>query len=125
MRSLVLISAALVIASCTRPAEPPGAGLARELAGHVAGPAQSCVSTFPNQNLRVIDPSTLAYGYGRTIYVNRLAGPCPGLEQLNTVIVHTYGSQYCRGDRVQGLEPGSIIPGPQCILGNWTPYRMR
>jgi hypothetical protein len=125
MRSLVLISAALVVASCTRPAEPPGAGLARELAGHVAGPAQSCVSTFPNQNLRVIDPSTLAYGYGRTIYVNRLAGPCPGLEQLNTVIVHTYGSQYCRGDRVQGLEPGSIIPGPQCILGNWTPYRMR
>jgi hypothetical protein len=126
MRSLVFISAgALAAASCTRPAEPPGAGLARELAGHVAGPAQTCVSTFPNQNLRVIDPSTLAYGYGRTIYVNRLAAPCPGLEQLNTVIVRTYGSQYCRGDRVQGLEPGAIIPGPQCILGNWTPYRMR
>jgi hypothetical protein len=125
MRSLVFISAALVVSSCTRPAEPPGAGLARELAGHVAAASQTCVSTFPNQNLRVIDASTLAYGYGRTIYVNRLAGPCPGLDQLNTVIVHSYGSQYCRGDRVQGLEPGSIIPGPQCILGNWTPYRMR
>jgi hypothetical protein len=125
MRSLVFITAALVVASCTRPAEPPGAGLARELAGHVAGPAQSCISTFPNQNLRVIDPSTLAYGDGRTIYVNRLARPCPGLEQLNTVIVHAYGSQYCRGDRVQGLAPGSIIPGPQCILGNWTSYKMR
>lgn len=126
MRSLVLVSLALLTAAgCTRPAEPPGAALARELAGHVAGAPQSCVSTFPNQNLRVIDPSTLAYGYGPTVYVNRLAGPCPGLEQLNTVIVRSYGSEYCRGDRVQGLEPGSIIPGPQCILGEWTPYKTR
>jgi hypothetical protein len=127
MRSLVFISAtALAIAGCARPAGPnDNTAFSREIAGHVAGASQSCVSTFANQNLRVIDPSTLAYGYGRTIYVNRLAGPCPGLDQLNTVIIRSYGSQYCRGDRVQGLEPGSIIPGPQCILGNWTPYRMR
>jgi hypothetical protein len=121
--SKLMFVAALALAGCTRPAEPPGAGLARELAGHVAGPAQTCVTTFPNQNLRVIDASTLAYGYGRTIYVNRLAAPCPGIEPLNTIIVHAEGSQYCRGDRVQGREPGAIIAGPQCILQQWTPYR--
>ena len=126
MRSLILISAtALAVASCTRPAEPPGSGLARELAGHVAGLAQSCVTTFPSENLRVIDASTLAYGYGRTIYVNHLAAPCPALEPLNTVIVHgNLAGQYCRGDRVQGREPGAVIAGPQCILQNWVPYKM-
>lgn len=127
MRSLIFISgAAFAVASCTRPGSPNDtAAFARELAGHVAGPAQSCVSTFPNQNLRVIDSSTLAYGEGRTIYVNHLGRPCPGIEPLNTIIVHTYGGEYCRGDRVQGREPGAIIPGPQCILNNWIPYRMR
>jgi hypothetical protein len=127
MRSLIFISvAALALAGCARPAEPAGAGLARELAGHVAGPAQSCVTTYPSENLRVIDASTLAYGYGRTIYVNHLAAPCPALEPLNTVIVHgELAGQYCRGDRVQGREPGAIIAGPQCILQNWIPYKMR
>ena len=119
------IIAAFALASCTRPAQPPGAELARELAGHVAGPAQSCVTTFPSQNLRVIDPSTLAYGYGRTVYVNHLGAPCPALEPLNTVIIHgLMAGEYCRGDRVQGREPGAIIAGPQCILQNWIPYRM-
>ena len=33
------------------------------------------------------------------------------------------GGQYCRGDRVRGLEPGAIIPGPTCNLGDWVPYR--
>lgn len=126
MRSLIFVSAAVfAFVGCAGPAEPPGAGLARELAGHVAGPAQSCISTFPDQNLRVIDPATLAYGYGRTIYVNHLAAPCPALEPLNTVIVHGgLPGQYCRGDRVQGREPGAIIAGPQCILNNWIPYKM-
>ena len=125
MRSLVFISAiALAVTSCARPATPnDNSAFARELAGHVAAAAQSCVTTFPNQNLRVIDSSTLAYGYGRTIYVNRLAAPCPGIEPLNTIIVHAQGSEYCRGDRVQGREPGAIIAGPQCILNDWTPYR--
>ncbi len=127
MRALIFISAAaLAVTGCARPAEPSGAGLARELAGHVAGPAQSCVTTFPAENLRVIDASTLAYGNGRTIYVNHLAAPCPALEPLNTVIVRAgLPGQYCRGDRVQGREPGAIIAGPQCILQNWIPYKMR
>lgn len=125
MRPLILIAPFILMAGCTRPVEPPGAGLARELAGHVPGPAETCISSFPSQNLRVIDPSTVAYGSGRTIYVNHLAGPCPALSPYNTIIVETQGSQYCRGDRVRGLEPGAIIPGPSCNLGSWTPYRMR
>ncbi len=125
MRSLIaLLIAACGIAGCTRPAEPPADTFARELAGRVAGAPQSCISSFSNQNLRAIDASTIAYGSGRTIYVNRLSGPCPGLADLSTIIVDAQdGSQYCRGNRVRGNEIGSIIPGPWCPLGDWVPYR--
>lgn len=127
MRPLMpILLAACAVSGCTRPAEPAQATFARELAGHVAGAPQTCVSQFGQQNLRVIDASTLAYGSGRTIYVNRLGGPCPALSQFNTVIVDARGgTQYCRGDRVRGLETGGIIPGPWCNLGDWTPYRMQ
>ena len=94
----------------------------REVAGRTMGKTETCVSTFANENLRVIDRSTVAYGQGRTIYISRLPGACPGIDQLNTLIVETSGGQYCRGDRVRGLEPGAIIPGPSCNLGNWTAY---
>ena len=118
--SLLVLSAAL--AGCA-PTESPQAGLARELAGYKAGAAQACIGTFQNQNLRVIDGATLAYGNGRTIYVNRLVSACPALEPTNTLIVDAQGGQYCRGDRVRGLEPGGIIPGPSCNLQDWVPYR--
>ena len=125
MRPLTAIAAASILVSCTQAAEPPGAALSRELANHVAGPAQSCVSSHPGEGLRVIDRSTVAYGSGRTIYVNHLPGPCPALAPLNTIIVDARdGSQYCRGNPVRAIEPAAIIPGPWCNLGDWTPYRV-
>jgi hypothetical protein len=126
MRALMLISVAAVAATgCTRPVAPnQNAAFAQELAGRVAGAPQSCIGTMPSQGLRVVDSQTLAYDQGGTIWVNRLASACPAIEPLNTVIVEPQmGSQYCRGDHVRGLEPGGIIPGPTCVLGEWTPYR--
>lgn len=123
MRPLILIAAAFAISSCTRPAQPPGAAFAQQLAGYVAGAPKTCVSSFPDQNLHAVDSQTIAYGYGRTISVNRLGGACPGLSPYNTIIVDAHGGEYCRGDRVRGLEPGAGIPGPWCNLGDWVPYR--
>jgi len=126
MRALMLISVAAVAASgCTRPVAPnQDAAFAHELAGRVAGAPQGCVGTMQGQNLRVIDGQTLAYDQGATIWVNKLGASCPAIEPLNMVIVEPQmGSQYCRGDHIRGLEPGGIIPGPTCFLGEWTPYR--
>ena len=124
MRALMLIAAAGLAASCSRPAAPPGQDFAQLTAGRAAGPPQTCITSNPAENLHVIDPQTLAYGYGRTIYINRLPAACPALSQFNTLIVEGgIGGQYCRGDRVRGLEPGAIIPGPSCNLGDWVPYR--
>ena len=127
MRSVIFISAAaLTVASCAQQPGAPGdtAAFAQELAGRVAGPPTSCVNMMQSQNLRVIDRQTLAYEQGTTTWVNRLAAPCPAIEPLNTVIVEPkLGSQYCSGDHIRGLEPGAIIPGPTCFLGQWVPYR--
>ncbi|HYX45414.1 MAG TPA: hypothetical protein VE820_01110 [Sphingomicrobium sp.] len=124
MRALMLITLAAVIASCSRPVTPPEDRFAHEIEGRTAGPPQTCVTTYPNQNIRVIDAQTLAYGSGTTIYINRLGATCPGLGELNTTIVSgSTGSQYCRGDHVRGLEIGATIPGPPCNLGDWVPYR--
>jgi hypothetical protein len=124
MRALILFAAAASLAGCSRPVSPPGNGFAQAVEGRVPGPAQSCITTNSSENIHALDPQTLAYGSGRTVYINRLAGPCPGLGELNTLIVEgAVGGQYCRGDRVRGREPNAIIAGPSCNLGDWVPYR--
>lgn len=122
MRFLPLV-AGLAIAACAGPGVPPGDASAGLTAGRVAGPPQTCISSRPSDALRAVDSATLAYGSGSTIYINRLGGSCPGLRELSTIIVDVQGGQYCRGDRIRALEPGSIIPGPSCNLGVWVPYR--
>jgi hypothetical protein len=123
MRFLPLL---LALAGCAAigQREEDGAELARQLAGRSAGEPQSCVSITQLAPLEIVDRETIAYRSGSTIYVNRLGGNCPGLRPFNTLIIETHGSQYCRGDRVRTLEPGSSIPGPICPLGDFVPYRL-
>ena len=123
MRRLLILFA---LSGCAPQSQAPVSrdALAAELAGRTAGAAQACVSTTPNQNLRVVNSQTLAYEVGRTVWINRLKAACPALDPYNTVIVETSADQYCRGDRVHGLEPGSSIAGPGCNLDDWTPYRL-
>jgi hypothetical protein len=126
MRSLILIAAAAIaLGSCAQQQPPPGAAVASALAGRVPGPPQECISEFGSDHPYVLDAQTIAYGYGRTIYVNRLAGPCPAVDPTNVLIIESHGGMFCRGDRIRGAEPGAIIPGPSCNLNNWVPYRTR
>jgi hypothetical protein len=127
MRNLVVV-AGIALASCSAgevrgPTYNPG--FARELAGRVAGPPQTCISTFGDQNVRPIDSRTIAYGSGRTIYVSQLRSDCPSLSPHNSLIIERTGSQLCRGDRIRAFEPGAIIPGPICIVQDWVPHRTR
>jgi hypothetical protein len=99
---------------------PPGA--IPELAGRTAGAPQTCVSIEPAASLRIVNDRTVLYGSGRTVWVNRLASDCPGLNSMDILAVDVTGSQYCRGDRVRRLDPVSRIPGPTCVLGDFVPY---
>ena len=122
MRGLMSIAAVVVLASCSRPVSPPASDYAATIEGRVAGPAESCISTTNASGLRALDPQTLAYGSGRTVYINRLAGPCPGITPTSTLFVEVTSSRYCHGDRVRGREYGGFIPGATCIMGDWVPY---
>lgn len=124
MRAFILIATVGLLASCSRPVSPPENGFAQATAGRVAGTGQTCISNNPAENLHVLDAQTVAYGYGHTIWINRLAAACPALSEANSIIVEAgVGGQYCRGDGVRGREPGANIAGPRCNLGDWVPYR--
>jgi hypothetical protein len=125
MRSSLLLVAAAVVGCAPQESAPRSRDtLAQEVAGRTPGQAQRCISALGKENIRIVNPQTIAYGFGRTIYVNRLRAPCPSLEPLNTTIIKSHGGgQYCTGDHVRGLMPGAAIPGPVCFLGDWTPYR--
>jgi hypothetical protein len=113
----------LILASACAGGSAREADLSRDLAGRSAGPPQDCVQASPGANLAVRDRQTLVYRRGDTIWVNRLGAPCPGLDPMSTLIIEAHGSRYCRGDRFRATEPGRSIPGPSCLLSDFTPWR--
>ncbi|HEX8063175.1 MAG TPA: hypothetical protein VF535_08155 [Allosphingosinicella sp.] len=113
----ILLLAAACAAGSAREADLSG-----ELAGRSAGPPEACVGSAANLAAR--DSRTLVTRDGDTIWVNRLAAPCPGLHPVSLLVVEPNdGSRYCRGDRFRAAEPTGGIPGPYCVLGSFTPYR--
>lgn len=126
MRALLLLIALSGCAATAADSASSQDALGRELAGLTAGDPANCVSSSgTGGSLQVVDSQTLVYRSGRTIWVNRLASGCPGMRPLDTLIVEANGSQYCRGDRLRSVAPGRSIPGPVCVLGEFTPYRTR
>jgi len=123
MRALL----SLTLAGCTAagPLEDKASetALARELGDRVAGASEECVSQGQARALRVVDARTLVYHRGDAIWVNRLEHECPGLRPISTLVVESVGGRYCRNDRIRAVEPGTTIPGPTCLLGDFTPYR--
>ena len=93
------------------------------LAGRIAGKAVDCVDQSQLGGPDVIDNRTILYrqSLGR-IWRNDLEAACPGLRPQTTLIVEIYGSQLCRNDHFRTHDAGSVIPGPLCRLGKFTPY---
>ena len=105
-------------------AEREQAALDRELASRVAGEPESCISWRSTQSLHATGTGLFVYRDGGTIWNNRPSEECRGFRPTSTLIVEMRGgSRYCRGDHVRAVEPGTSIPGPLCVLGDFTPYR--
>jgi hypothetical protein len=114
----------LLLASACAASSPGEADLSRELAGLEPGPPEECVSASPGANLTARDSRTLVLSQGGTVRVNRLAAACPGLRATSMLVIEPRdGGRYCRGDRFRAVEVSGGIPGPYCILGDFTPYR--
>jgi hypothetical protein len=128
MKSLMWLPV-LALAGCASAGEVEDTrearALQRQLAERVAGEPEDCVPRNQIQSLQAVDGRTIVYDTGRDLWVSRLAADCPSLRPDSTLVVETFGDRYCRNDRVRALEPGSTIPGPICLLGEFTPYRTR
>jgi hypothetical protein len=124
MRLLPLL---FLTAACAATGAGPSRGeteLAGELSGRTAGEPRECVAISPGSSLTARGREALVYRRGDTLWVNRLAAPCPGLDEMSQIVIEVHGSGYCRGDSFRTREPGLSIPGPICVLGPFTPYRL-
>lgn len=119
MRALVPLL--LLTAAFGAPGKPAEDPLDKAIEGRTAGKPQSCVASRGSSALRAIDRRTIVYDDGPTVWVSKTESDC--FRPHETLIVSMHGSQYCRGDRVSSLAIGSVISGPTCLLGTFTPYR--
>ena len=129
MRAWICL-APLALAACSGTYEPTpltekqAAKMDKALAGLVPGDKVTCVNREPQTNFTVISGNTLLYRVSRKlIYKNELIGSCNGLARGDTMIVRTFGSQYCRGDITSSADLTIGIPTGNCALGDFIPYR--
>ncbi len=120
LMTLALLGGCATTGSRAERREDPG--IAKALAGRVAGKPQSCLSLIDTQNSSTYD-GTILYRVGaRTIYRNDLNG-CPIAHDDRIPVTHVYSSQICRGDIVTFIDRYSGFPSGGCSYGDFVPYR--
>jgi len=96
--------------------------LAKLLEGREAGEPQSCIPTWRNSNLTVIDGTALVYKAGKTYYVNRTAHP-ESLDWTDVLVIDRFsGTQLCRLDQVKTIDRGSGFFTGVVFLEDFIPY---
>jgi hypothetical protein len=132
MKTLIILACAGLAAGCTagdRPEEMAAdeAKLATELANYEqSGRPVSCVSLTQLRGNRSAGETAIIFeGLGDNVWVNRPPAGCPSLEFGRALQTKTTGSQLCRGDIAQVVDPGAGISHGGCALGDFTPYRRR
>ena len=113
------VAIAAMVAGCAPSGPAASPGPLPELAGRTAGPPQSCVRNDQAMSVH-LNGDALIFSSGRTVWLN--ANRCPGVTDSDLPIFEPSGSQYCRGDIVRTVDRLAHIPGPSCVLGDFTPY---
>lgn len=129
LRIAAIASVAALASSSTAMSPQPGSPeaaqrLARALAGRAAGPATACVPNFRSSEMKVIDDSQILFGSGRTVYLQRPAGGCPGLGTgSNTLVALKAGTnRLCEGDINQVVDARNGIIVGSCVFKPFIPY---
>ena len=128
--SLLLIGAALAGCSTAPPAPPMRTAQAQDqyqrlLAGKVAGPPMSCMSTFRADDMRVIDDSTVIFRQsGNRVVLGHFAGGCNMLGQPGYALVTKQlgSSGLCHGDIATVVDTHSGFTVGSCVIGDFIPY---
>ena len=131
MRSiaLLLIGAAIVGCATTAAQQPIRTAKAQQrydqlLAGKVAGPPVSCLPTYHQDDMVVIDEQTVAFRQGSNrVYVNHMQGGCSNLGGSYALVTKQFGSaQLCRGDIGQVVDLTNHFTVGSCVFGDFVPY---
>jgi len=129
IRLAAILSAAALASSSTamspQALSPHAASqLSQALAGRTAGPPVNCVQNFRSSTMKVIDEGTIIYGSGRTIYVQKPVGGCPGLTMgAHSLVARKFTTnRICAGDinQVTDLRTGVIVGS--CVFKPFIPY---
>src|SRR5215213_4961734 len=127
--SLLLVAAAIIGCTTTSAQEPIRTAAKQRqfdqlLAGKVAGPPVSCLPTFRQDDMVVIDDRTIAFRQGSSrTYVNHMQGGCSNLGGGYALVTRTFGGgQLCRGDIAQVVDLTNRITVGSCVFGDFVPY---
>lgn len=98
--------------------------LAEILKGRVAGTPVSCINTWRNDNMSIVDNTAIVYRDGRTIYVNRTQNP-QSLDWDDILVIRKQtGNELCRLDHVSTIDrTGGFMTGV-VFLTDFVPYTL-
>lgn len=127
MRKIALIlaaTAALVTGPALQAREhlTPQQRLDKMLAGREAGRPTSCISTFEQRDMTVLDKTALVFGHGNTIWVN-VPRNAQDLDDDDILVTRTFGNELCRLDIVRTVERTAGFQTGFVSLGDFVPYR--
>lgn len=133
MRSIPLLVAVGLLASCANAPPPPQMvrspsgqrAYAMLLAGKVPGRPMSCLPNYLSREQSIIDGRTLAYRVGsRTTYVVHLSPGCEALGSGNYALLSRQvgGQGMCGGDIEQVVDTLNHMTVGSCTITDVIPY---
>lgn len=130
MRTLLILSLAVLTAGCMADGPPPEMSaraqekLAEATEGRTPGQPVQCVQLreLRDNSSAGNDAIIFTTVHSDLIYVNRPPAGCP-LDYGRSLVIRTTVGQLCRGDIVGVFDPVSGTHFGGCALGMFEPYR--
>jgi hypothetical protein len=127
--SLLIVAGGLMACATTAAEQPTRSAKSQKeydglLAGKVAGKPVSCLPSYHQDDMVVIDEQTIAFRQGRArVYVNHMQGGCTNLGGPYALVTKQFGnSELCRGDIGQVVDLQNHFTVGSCVFGDFVPY---
>lgn len=131
MRGPSILAAALALCSCATGPEPSTRTAATQrdydalIAGKVAAAPLSCMPSFDQFDMQIIDGRTVAYSLGtKRTYIVQLSQGCAALASGGyTLVTRQFGNTgLCRGDSASVVDLANRTHAGFCMVQQITPY---
>ena len=98
--------------------------LMQQIGDRVAGAPQACVSQRELRGNKSVGNAIVFQGAtASTVYINRPADGCDGLNWNRALVTRTTSTQLCRGDIATVIDTATGTYHGSCALGDFTAYR--